>query len=98
MDGMKLNRLRFLLAYHCACALEQGLEEPEKQMEEEAFSSWTTWMNQPEHSEETQLMALIVQRNKWWSFGPGMWQHSKRWSKLKGMSNMTHGPGAGPSS
>ena len=88
---MKLNLRNFLLEYDCACVLEQELEEPEKPMGEEVFSSWMTeslWMDQPGHSEDTQLK----QRNKWWSFGPGMtgiWQHSKRWSKLKGMSNMT---------
>ena len=91
---MKLNQRKFLLGFHCACVLEQELEEAERQMEEKAFSSWMTeslWMDQPGHSEETQLM----QRNKWWSFGPEMWQHSKRWSKLKGMSNMTRTGGLG---
>ena len=34
---MKLNRQKFLPEYHCACVLEQELEEPEKRMEEEVF-------------------------------------------------------------
>lgn len=76
---MKLNQRTFLLEYHCACVLEQELEEPEKPMGEEAFSSLTEslWKDQPGHSVETQLMSLIVQRNKWRSFGPRIWQHSK---------------------
>ena len=81
---MKLNRLKFLPAYRCACVLEQELEVPERLTGEGFFSCWRLWMDQPVHSEERERMALIVQRNKWWSFG---WQHSKRWSKLKRMSN-----------
>ena len=47
-------------------------------------------MNQPGHSGGRQLMAIIsVQRNKWWSFGHGLWQHSKRCAKLKGLSKMS---------
>lgn len=47
-------------------------------------------MNQLGHSEGMQLMAItFVQWDKWWSFGHGMWQYSKRWSKLKGLSKVT---------
>ena len=35
---MKLNQLKFLLEYQCACVLEQELGGPEKRKEEEVFS------------------------------------------------------------
>lgn len=43
-------------------------------------------MNQAVYSGEKMI---VVHWNKWRSYGHGMWQDSKRWSKLKGMSNMS---------
>lgn len=84
-----LNLLNSLLEYHCACAFEQKLEEVEKLKEGEVFSWCLSGMvlkSPPVHSEDK---LGTEQRNKCQSFGHGMWQHSKRWSKLKGMSNMS---------